>query len=117
MTLEIGAFLLLLLRPRHENEATRGGGGKREREDYTENLYLGAVLSWREGVNASRDPVSSRDIHFLYEFGRGRRLFDTANLVISGRQIRIPRRGGRATQEAVVADRSARHTRTYGGTK
>lgn len=67
-----------------------------------ENLYLYTVVSRREGVNASRDPVSSRDIYFLYEFGRGGRLFDTASLVISGRQIRIPCRGGRDTQEAVV---------------
>lgn len=105
MTLEISAFPFLLLRPRHENEATErrggseGGGGE---EDYMENLYLYTVVSRREGVNASRDPVSSRDIYFLYEFGRGGRLFDTANLVISGRQIRIPCRGGRGTQEAVV---------------
>lgn len=31
MTFEIGAFLFLLLRPRHENKATRGGGGKGKR--------------------------------------------------------------------------------------
>lgn len=123
MTLEIGAFLFLLLRPRHERtkRSEERRGEEKERIIWKTYTCTRSCPDRREKASTPRRETGSLFEGHLFPlqvWSRQRRLFDTANLVISGRQIRIPCRGGRGSARSRPSSRidrcdATRHAFTH----